>query len=121
MYSSPSTSARWVTENVRFESPHGVFASGPARASRISHEPSDAETSASSPWLGNRSAGATAARRPHRNGPSICETLCTLGNGYVATRGVAWEDVRRVAEKYFGDKNRTVATLVPEAGDGEKK
>jgi zinc protease len=31
---------------------------------------------------------------------------------------VTKEDVRRVAEKYFGDKNRTVATLVPEAGDG---
>jgi zinc protease len=31
---------------------------------------------------------------------------------------VTKEDVRRVAEKYFGDKNRTVATLVPETGDG---
>jgi zinc protease len=31
---------------------------------------------------------------------------------------VTKDDVRRVAEKYFGDKNRTVATLVPEAGDG---
>jgi zinc protease len=28
---------------------------------------------------------------------------------------VTAEDVRRVAQKYFGDKNRTVATLVPEA------
>ncbi|HJQ25607.1 MAG TPA: pitrilysin family protein [Blastocatellia bacterium] len=31
---------------------------------------------------------------------------------------VTAEDVRRVAQKYFGDKNRTVATLVPETGDG---
>ncbi|HKP10727.1 MAG TPA: pitrilysin family protein [Blastocatellia bacterium] len=31
---------------------------------------------------------------------------------------VTKDDVRRVAEKYFGDKNRTVATLVPEAGEG---
>jgi zinc protease len=31
---------------------------------------------------------------------------------------VTKDDVRRVAEKYFGDKNRTVATLVPETGDG---
>ncbi|MFL6216040.1 MAG: M16 family metallopeptidase [Blastocatellia bacterium] len=31
---------------------------------------------------------------------------------------VTKDDVRRVAEKYFGDKNRTVATLVPEAGNG---
>jgi zinc protease len=30
---------------------------------------------------------------------------------------VTKEDVRRVAQKYFGDKNRTVATLVPETGD----
>ncbi|HKQ05188.1 MAG TPA: pitrilysin family protein [Blastocatellia bacterium] len=28
---------------------------------------------------------------------------------------VTADDVRRIAEKYFGDKNRTVATLVPEA------
>ncbi|HYJ46517.1 MAG TPA: hypothetical protein VEV81_07870, partial [Pyrinomonadaceae bacterium] len=31
---------------------------------------------------------------------------------------VTKEDVRRIAEKYFGDKNRTVATLVPETGAG---
>jgi zinc protease len=31
---------------------------------------------------------------------------------------VTADDVRRVAEKYFSDKNRTVATLVPEASDG---
>ncbi|MFP5262536.1 MAG: M16 family metallopeptidase [Blastocatellia bacterium] len=30
---------------------------------------------------------------------------------------VTKEDVRRVAQKYFTDKNRTVATLVPEAAD----
>jgi zinc protease len=41
---------------------------------------------------------------------------------------VTKDDVRRVAQKYFGDKNRTVATLVPTAEDensqpaaGEKK
>ena len=39
---------------------------------------------------------------------------------------VTRDDVRRVAQRYFGDKNRTVATLVPEAddrgqGSGEKK
>ncbi len=39
---------------------------------------------------------------------------------------VTKDDVRRVAQKYFGDKNRTVATLVPEAAEanhsaGEKK
>jgi zinc protease len=33
---------------------------------------------------------------------------------------VTKEDVRRVAQKYFTDKNRTVATLVPEAGDKEQ-
>ncbi|HZS48049.1 MAG TPA: pitrilysin family protein [Blastocatellia bacterium] len=30
---------------------------------------------------------------------------------------VTKEDVRRVAQKYFSDKNRTVATLVPESAD----
>jgi predicted Zn-dependent peptidase len=29
-------------------------------------------------------------------------------------RKVTKEDVRRVAQKYFADKNRTVATLIPE-------
>jgi zinc protease len=33
---------------------------------------------------------------------------------------VTKEDVRRVAQKYFTDKNRTVATLVPEAGAGDQ-
>jgi predicted Zn-dependent peptidase len=28
---------------------------------------------------------------------------------------VTKDDVRRVAQKYFGEKNRTVATLTPEA------
>lgn len=32
---------------------------------------------------------------------------------------VTKEDVRRVAQKYFGEKNRTVATLIPEAQNGE--
>ena len=33
---------------------------------------------------------------------------------------VTKEDVRRVAQKYFGEKNRTVATLIPEAENGNK-
>jgi zinc protease len=33
---------------------------------------------------------------------------------------VTKEDVRRVAQKYFTDKNRTVATLVPEAEGGKQ-
>lgn len=33
---------------------------------------------------------------------------------------VTKEDVRRVAQKYFSDKNRTVATLVPEAESGKQ-
>lgn len=33
---------------------------------------------------------------------------------------VTKEDVRRVAQKYFADKNRTVATLVPEAEGGKQ-
>jgi zinc protease len=32
---------------------------------------------------------------------------------------VTAEDVRRVAQKYFGEKNRTVATLIPEAEKAE--
>ena len=32
---------------------------------------------------------------------------------------VTKEDVRRVAQKYFGEKNRTVATLIPEAENAE--
>jgi zinc protease len=34
---------------------------------------------------------------------------------------VTAEDVRRVAAKYFGEKNRTVAALVPEQEDGRRK
>ena len=33
---------------------------------------------------------------------------------------VAAEDVQRVARQYFGEKNRTVATLIPEAAEGKK-
>jgi len=33
---------------------------------------------------------------------------------------VTSDDVQRVAQKYFGDKNRTVATLVPEKQEGGK-
>jgi zinc protease len=33
---------------------------------------------------------------------------------------VTKEDVKRVAQKYFSDKNRTVATLAPEKQEAEK-
>jgi zinc protease len=33
---------------------------------------------------------------------------------------VTKDDVRRVAQKYFGEKNRTVATLVPEKNEAGK-
>jgi zinc protease len=41
--------------------------------------------------------------------------LLTAGDDY---NKVTSDDVRRVAQKYFTDKNRTVATLVPEANNG---
>ncbi len=44
--------------------------------------------------------------------------LLTAADDYAK---VTKSDLQRVAQKYFGDKNRTVATLVPEKAEEEKK